>query len=109
VLRVHLSDGRTLTFNLFSDSDARSWKAFEERNARLITGLSVTHNGVTFAVPQPCGFGDVDLFAYADKTAEVVTAHAGAAFVSVTVHGGQRAARVDVVRAERRASLSRAE
>lgn len=112
MLKVHLKSGKTLQFDLANEQQAAAW--FEQ--ARLhsfqseITALTIHQNGVQYSLPCPRNLDPVFLYAEVVapqpgrkiKGGERIIAHAGDVELTVMVHSGQRAARVDVTRLGKR-------
>lgn len=109
MLKVNLTDGRTLRFDLTNPAEAVAWADLARNHAfqAQITGLTVACNGVSYSLPRPKDFGEgIFLFAEAVeedpeqriKGGERLFCHAGDVQVAMLVHAAQRAARVDVTR-----------
>jgi hypothetical protein len=100
VLWVHTVDGRTESIDLGDEEYARIWMerlrdpAFRD----LISGLSVSHNGVTYSLPRPHNFRQVALTAEAvpvegrNKGGERLLCYADEVRLAVMVHREQQAA-----------------
>ena len=109
MLKVNLSDGSTLRYDLNDPADVQAWteKAKNHSFQSKITGLTVALNGVSYSLPRPKDFGE-EVFLYGEKVepdidnrikgGEAVVCHAGDIQVVLMVHSSQRAARVDVTR-----------
>ena len=106
MLKVHLADGQTLSFDLGDEEQARKWLecAASARFQAAVTGLALQHNGVQIALPRPRGFSTLFMFAeHVDsegraKEADRVICYAGDVGVTATAHSGQRSVRVDVAK-----------
>jgi hypothetical protein len=108
MLRVHLSDGQTLSIDLGDIDQARAWfmrlkdPDFQSR----ITALTLAHRGVQYSIPKPQGFDSVSFFAETVpavpnskiKGGERIVCLAGEVRTVVMVHREQRAARVSLLR-----------
>ena len=106
MLRVHLTDGRTLRFDLKSERQAAKWlnSARDHKFQSEITGITIKHGGVSYSLSRPRGCGDVFLFAeyLVKNTAQKfkgggrVVCQADDTRISLMVHEAQRAAHVSV-------------
>lgn len=104
MLQVHLTDGRTLHFDLEDQRQADDWsvKAREPCFQGAISGLSLLQNGVLYSLPRPYGFRRVWLFAESlrpdsarrFKGGERITGQVDSVRATVMVHRGQRAVRI---------------
>jgi hypothetical protein len=104
VLKVHLTNGETITFDLSNPEHAQRWlrhirsRSFQDS----ITSLSLNLNGVQYALSRPNGFGDVSFFADLlephgrFKGGERLHCNAGEIGIVLLAHAGQRSLRVDV-------------
>jgi hypothetical protein len=112
VLKVHTSDGLTHEVDLADESQFRNWlnrfhdPVFQER----ITGLTVVDRGVQYSLPRPTtGFNSTVLLAEPialGRGGERLVLTADDMKVQLTVHNGQRAARVAVSRRQWRKVFS---
>lgn len=61
MLRANLRDGRTLSFDLFTEGGTEDWKRRQADPAfqSLLTGISILWDGETFALPVPRFFRKV--------------------------------------------------
>jgi hypothetical protein len=108
LLKIHLCDGRTLTFDLSDPKQAEKWfrDAASENFQKKISGASISYNGVEFALPRPTGFGRIHLSAEhlqanPEKRSyggEVICCLAGDVSVRVLVHAKQKAMKVELAR-----------
>lgn len=107
MLKVHLKSGETLEVDLDSEAEAREWTTrfndpeFQSR----ITGLTVVNRGVQYSLPRPFGFRESALSAEPvtlGKGGQRVFCFADDACLALTVHNGQRAARVHLTKPGRR-------
>lgn len=106
MLKVHLSTGETLRFDLGDPTDAERWITLSSKLdfQASISGLTIDHNGMSFSIPRP---RSLDLCFLAEKFpsrgrskgAEKVSVNNADVRVDLTVHSGQRAGRVDIIRA----------
>jgi hypothetical protein len=108
VLKIHTRDGQTIRVDLEEPSEAQPWLRrlrdpdFQEE----ITGLTLSHRGVSYSVPRPKGFPSIVFGAElvaptADrrvKGGELLVCHAGDVRTSIMVHREQRAARIMLFR-----------
>jgi hypothetical protein len=105
VLKVNLSDGRTLHYNLNDQADALAWSARSQDHAfqQKITALTILCDGVVYSLPRPV-WGDATLTAdlvHADavrriKGGQMLACRTRSVEVAIMVHSSQRAARVDI-------------
>ena len=106
MLRVHLTDGRTLCFDIEDPRQAAEWleRAQDLGFQDTIRGLTVQHNGVQYSMPRPAGFARVWLFAEAMppdpelkfKGGERIIGQADNVRAILMVHEAQRAARISL-------------
>lgn len=106
MLRVHLTDGRTLRFDLKDERHAAKWL----RSARdldfqsTITGITLKHGGVSYSLSRPRGCGNVFMFAeYLEENAAQkfkgggrIICQADDTRINLMVHEAQRAAHVSL-------------
>ncbi|KKN79941.1 hypothetical protein LCGC14_0334490 [marine sediment metagenome] len=108
MLRVHTRDGRTASIDL-SDSEQAKWLASRLGDPRFqaqITAMTISHQGVSYAVARPDGLGPVTFLAELMtpapdrkiKGGERMICLAGDVRASVFVHQQERAARVSLFR-----------
>lgn len=109
MLKVNLTDGRTLRYDLSNPKDATAWAELARNHAfqNQITGLTVACNGVSYSLPRPRDFKDT-MFLFAEyvpenleqriKGGERLLCYAGDVQVALLAHAAQRAVRVDVTR-----------
>lgn len=106
MLRVHLSDGRTLRFNLEDESEAERWRdsVADAKFQSSITGITTQHNGVGYSLSRPDGYSDIFMFAehlpedvpQKFKGGQRMICQADNARLVVMVHDAQRSARVSL-------------
>lgn len=106
MLRVHLTDGRTLCFDIGDAQQAAEWvkRARDYSFQAAVTGLTVQHNGVQYSLPRPVGFREVWFFAESlpsdesqkFKGGERLVCQADGTRVLVMAHSEQKAARVSL-------------
>ena len=108
MLKVHMRDGRTVRVDLEDREASASWlrrirdPAFQSD----ITGLTLSHRGVSYSLPRPRGFSAImygaELVAAEPdrriKGGERLICQAGEVRATVMVHREQRAARVSLFR-----------
>lgn len=104
MLQVHLTNGRTLHFDLENQAQVCEWisKAREPAFQTSISGLSLLYAGVQYSFPRPIGFRRIWLFAEnmkADgsrkfKGGERITGQVDHIRATIMVHKGQRAVRI---------------
>ena len=65
MLQVHLSDGRTLKFDLQDGVQAREWQqlAGDFEFQSTIRGVTLQNNGIQYSITRPQGFNTVWYFA----------------------------------------------
>lgn len=104
MLKIHMSNGKTLSFDLLEQSNAHELmellkkKDFQES----IRGMTVLHKGVSYSLVRPTGFSQV--FFMAEEVAqdpesrikggERITCFADSLRLGVMVHRAQRSVRV---------------
>lgn len=106
MLKVSLSDGRTLQFALDTPESAARWRRFagDPSAQRRITALTIAHLGVNYTIPRPCGFEGVFITAEdvppegRNKGCQKIICHAGEVRLTMVVHSCQRATRVQLER-----------
>lgn len=108
MLRVHLSDGQTLSIDLGDVDQARAWfmRSKDPDFQKQITALTLAHRGVQYSIPKPKGFDSTSFFAEnvaampskRIKGGERIVCLAGEVRTVVMVHREQRAARVSLFR-----------
>lgn len=106
MLQVHLSDGRTLRFDLQDEQQAAAWLEQSRSGAfqASVRGLTIQHNGVQYSLPRPTGFKRLWLFAESldpdtdqrFKGGERIVIQADDMRVVLMAHDAQRAARVSL-------------
>lgn len=108
MLKVHTRDGRTVRVDLEDRKSSASWlqrlrdPAFQGE----ITGLTLSHRGVSYSLPRPRGFDAImyqaELIAAEPerriKGGERLVCQAGEVRAAIMVHREQRAARVTLFR-----------
>lgn len=108
MLKVNLSTGESLHFDLTNEESALEWneRARDTRFQQQITALTLILNGVQYSLPRPSNLTPTFLFAEnipPDPSAKIkggerILAHAGDIGVVLTAHASQRALRVNVTR-----------
>lgn len=107
MLKVHLRTGETVEVDLDNEDQAKAWvRRFSDPSFQSqITGLTIVNRGVQYSLPRPVGFRDSAL------SAEPVTVGKGGqrvfcfvedTRVELTVHNGQRAARIQLTKPGKR-------
>lgn len=106
MLRVHLTDGRTLRFDLSDDRQAEQWlgRVSDAKFQADITGLTLQTNGTQLSLTKPSGYERIWMFAerlLADpdqrfKGGERIVCQADETRTVVMMHAAQRAARVSL-------------
>lgn len=106
MLRAHLADGKTLSFDLADPRGAAEWLklANDHRFQDQLRGLTVQHNGVQYSLPRPQGFRRVWMYAellvprldQGFKGGERLVGQVDNVRATVMVHSSQRAARVSL-------------
>lgn len=108
MLKVHLQDGSTLTFDLTNPRQAQEWtKAFSSHSfQRSISGMTVLKDGEQYSLSRPAGF--TKLFLSAEmlseeaerrfKGGERIVCQADGVRLSAMIHHGQRAVRLTLVK-----------
>lgn len=97
---VHTADGLTEAIDLDDEEQARAWsKRLRDPVSRdPITGLSVSHNGVTYSFPMPRNFRQISMtvetvpVAGRNKGGERLLCYADEVRLAVMVHREQQAA-----------------
>jgi hypothetical protein len=107
MLKVHLTTGETLEVDLDDEDQARVWigRFSDPRYQSQITGLTVVNRGVQYSLPRPVGFRDSALSAepiLMGKGGQRVFCFADDVRVTLNVHNGQRAARVQLAKPGKR-------
>lgn len=107
MLKVHLKTGETVEVDLESESQAKVWTArFNDPEfQKQITGLTVVNRGVQYSLPRPFGFRESALSAEPvtlGKGGQRVFCFADDTRLALTVHNGQRAARIQLTKPGRR-------
>ena len=109
MLRVHLSDGRTLCFDLASEEAAAKW-LHALRSTKLreqITALTVNLAGVSYTLKRPQHFRDV--FMMAERVEPAGKVKGGVRLVcqadnvrgSIMLHSAQRGCRIELAKTGR--------
>jgi hypothetical protein len=117
MLRVHLIDGTTLSFDLIND--VRAWRELVRDHAfqRRISGLTLQNKGALYSLSRPIGFTEVFLdgeFLAPEpdrkfKGGERLLCQAGETRAVVLVHAEHQAVRVSLARTGRLAYNPRME
>ena len=105
MLKVNLTDGRTLRYDLTKADDVAAWTVISNDFVfqSKITGISLLHKGVVYALPrpknQPTALATADLYCLDDsvKGYERCIWQVGPIKIILIVHASQKAARVDVI------------
>lgn len=107
MLKVNLCDGKTLQFDLADDAQARAWGLLAEAPhfQQSITALTLSSNGVTYSLPRPRVESTVELDADVVpanpekkiKGGQRIRCTAGPIELTIMVHSGQRAVRIDLI------------
>lgn len=108
MLRVHLTTGKTLCFNLDDKEQAKQWFSFSKDSSfqNIITGLTISHNGTQYSVPRPEGYDKIFMTAeHLDsvsskkfKGGERIITQIDDTRVIVMVHLTQRATRISLTK-----------
>lgn len=106
MLRVHLTDGRTLRFDLSDERQASKWleQIKDTTFQACVTGLTLQCNGTQLSLTRPGGYERVWMFAehlpavqeQRFKGGERIICQADETRTTVMVHAEQRAARVSL-------------
>lgn len=107
MLKVHLQDGKTLEVDTEDAEQAEGWmKRFNDPSFQSrITGITVVNRGVQYSLPRPHGFRQSMLSAESFETGkggQRVFCFADDIRICVSVHNGQRAARIQLTKPGRR-------
>lgn len=104
MLKIHLSNGKTLSFDFLEQANARELMELLKRKEfqESIRGMTVLHKGVSYSLVRPIGFSQV--FFLAEEVAqdpdskikggERITCFADNLRLGVMVHRAQRSVRV---------------
>lgn len=104
MLKIHLSDGKTLSFDLLEKANAQELMGLlkEKDFQDSIRGMTILHKGVSYSLVKPNGFSQV--FFLAEEVAqdsdsrikggERITCFADNLRLGVMVHRAQRSVRV---------------
>ena len=111
MLKIHLADGKTLSFELGDEAQRKAWEELSASNAfqATIRGVALLHNRTLHTMPLPKQFKTLRFSAglFTSKASggekiagERVTCQADAVRVSITAYYTQtpKMVRVDVVR-----------
>jgi len=111
LLKIHLSNGKTLSFNLCEQANAKElMELFKAKDFQeSIRGMTVLHKGVSYSLVRPTGFSDVFFLAEdvaADpeskiKGGERITCFVDNLRLGLMVHQAQRSVRVSVAKVGR--------
>lgn len=108
MLRVHLSDGKTLSFDLSDSDKAREWLDLVRKTdfQESIRGMTIQHNGGSYSLSRPESFRHLWLFAEQlepelsskFKGGNRLVCQADDVRIAVMVHESQRAIRVGLTK-----------
>lgn len=108
MLKVHTRDGRTVRVDLEDRAASQAWlqRLRDPVFQAEVTGLTISHRGVSYSLPRPKGFDPIlfsaELVAAEQerriKGGERLVCQAGEVRAVVMVHREQRAARVTLFR-----------
>lgn len=106
MLQVHLSDGRTLRFDLSDSSQAAEWTriARDAHYQSAIRGITLQNNGVQYSATRPSGFNRIWFFAeYLEpvperkfKGGERIVEQVDSIRLTIMSHAEQKAVRVNL-------------
>ncbi len=104
MLKVHLSDGRTLTFDLHSQEQAAEWLAkvkthkFQEEIRAVVLHVSGHQYILTKPVDLSPVFFNAEVFDWKGKEVETAICISGEIAVKLTSHSNQKALRIAISR-----------
>lgn len=106
MLKIHLSDGRTLSFDLSDPDKAKEWLSLVRKLGfqDSIRGMTVQHNGGSYSLTRPDSFHHLWLFAEhlepeqskKFKGGKRLICQADDVRVSMMIHEASRAVRVSL-------------